>query len=694
MPSSPINIGKRAPFLLFLLPFSLGIVLGWKWELTSYFDPVLSLILFLAGFGCVVFYSHFVAKKGNKTTYLQIPILLFCFGILLSWWHQDSLRADYVGNYLKDSSFLKVRLESDLMEKTHSWKAKAEIVGVKYNEQVQSVRGKAFLYFQKKEKKPKLTYGDELILPQKLQKIKNAGNPGEFDYQRYCRIKNIAFTSYLRPEDWIRVKRKAGNPLLAFFIETRKKYIHILDKYVLFPRESHVAAALLLGYREDLDPELVQAFSNVGVVHLIAISGLHVGLIYLVLLWIFKWIPFKSKKLQGGVICISLWAFALLTGAHASTLRAAVMLSFLIFGKFFYNRDTHSLNILAASAFLLLCVNPFLLFDVGFQLSYLAVGGILIFQKPIENLLWVKNKMLHYCWKMMSVSFSAQLLVFPLVLYYFHQFPTVFLLSNLILIPVATFALYGEVLLLFSAILPFVAKGVGFLVTYLLFFMDESVLWVNKFSFIHWEYTHLTILKLVLLYLLIALFCSWLFYAYKKAAIWGACVLSFLFMIGLWDDFRIRNRQVLLIYNIPQKTAIEKITANQSQLYLRNLEDIPVDLRRYTLQPAKEALRIEHRKRVTNWDSFFKIGKFRLVVLDEHFPKEKIKEELVIDYVIVTNTNHLSMRNIQTFFQPQWVVFDASVYNWQTEKWKSACKKLNLHCFSVARQGAWRLSSK
>src|SRR5699024_10738712 len=132
---------------------------------------------------------------------------------------------------------------------------------------------------------------------------------------------------------------------------------------------------------------------------------------------------------QGLLICICLWSFALLTGAHPSTLRATVMFSCFAIGKFFFQRQGESFNILAASAFLLLCFHPYLLFDVGFQLSYLAVAGILAFQKPISDLFWFRYSVMNYLWEMLAVSLSAQIFVFPLVLYYFHQFPTLFLLS-------------------------------------------------------------------------------------------------------------------------------------------------------------------------------------------------------------------------------------------------------------------------
>lgn len=685
-----IPASKKIPFLLFLIPLILGIVTGWHIILFSTFLPIIMILGFIVIVFLILLCNKFLKHRQFKN--IAILALLFIFGCLLAWWHNDRLRSDYVGRYLKQESQIEVKLISPLTESANSWKAKAQVLAIAHNDTFHSVQGQIFLYFEKQEVKPNLDYGDVLVIPNHLQPIVNAGNPGSFDYAGYCRAHYVGYSAYLPLGSWQLIEKRRGSKIAAFFIETRMRCVDILKKYITSKREAGVASALLLGYREGLDPNLVTAYANVGVVHLIAISGLHVGLIYLILLWLFKLLPKGTKKLQGVLIGLVLWSFTLLTGAHPSTLRATVMFTFFIFGRFFFHREPNSLNILAASAFMLLCINPYMLFDVGFQLSYLAVGGILIFQHPIEELFWSRYKAVNYCWKMMSVSLAAQILVFPLVLYYFHQFPTVFLLSNLVLIPASTVALYGEVLLLLLSFFSWMAEWVRIVVTKVLFFINESVLWANNFSFIHLEYSHLTGTKLILLYLLILFLCVWLMKKVKPAFIFAVGLFSVLCVLEFISYYNGLEHKDFIMYNIQGYSAYEWVDGDSSILYSRLRKARKPDIFEYTLSPAKEALGIKFRRRIEKSKSFFFHGGEKIMVISKGFCPDTVQSVLDIDYIFLSKYNQLSMKALEDYFAPQAVIFDASVYEWQKKKWKTACKKLNLHYFSVSNSGAWRLS--
>ena len=178
------------------------------------------------------------------------------------------------------------------------------------------------------------------------------------------------------------------NHFNQFLFTSRQNILNVLHENLQGKDDQlSIAEALLIGYTQDLDKDLVQAYSNTGVVHIIAISGMHLGLIYVMLVWIFNRIPYikKLRILRVILVLSGLWLFALLTGGGASILRSAVMFSCIVIGENF-GRKTSIYNSLAASAFILLCVNPFYLWDVGFQLSYLALSGIVIFQKPVYHL--------------------------------------------------------------------------------------------------------------------------------------------------------------------------------------------------------------------------------------------------------------------------------------------------------------------
>lgn len=697
MPTAHIPLWKQAPFLQFLPALVAGIGIGWFFPILPVFYPLAAtgVFIFVATGIAIVFYLP-GGNISKRYAGIGIQIILFLFGIFLCLWNNMSLRPDFAGRYLTDHSFVKVKLTSPITERENSWRAEAKIKSIFNKNELEDVRGKTLLYFAKGTHKPLLRYGDVLLIPNKLEKIKYSNNPGAFNYSRYCKLRNTYFSAYLPEGQWQVLKKRRTTDLKACFLRYRKACLGILGRYIKPDRELGVAEALLLGYREDLDPKLYQAYANVGVVHLIAISGLHIGLIYLVLIWLFRFLPERgtTSPLKGTLILICLWSFTLLTGAHPSTLRAAIMLSFLVAGKNFFKREAHTFNSLAASAFLLLCINPFFLFDVGFQLSYLAVAGILVFQKPINNLLWFKQKAGNYIWELLAVSLAAQILTFPLVLYYFHQFPTIFLISNLILIPAATVALYGTIGLLAFSFIPSLANGIGTILTKLLGLMNESILWADQFHFIRLQHIYLHPIIFLFIYCFIILISVWLFYKNKKALVTAMIVVAIAGVFSLVQKWKIHTQKKLIVYQIRGHSAIEMVDGSRSRFYGDPSIWNDKQIQKYILATAKEKLHLKKRTRMPNHTPFFTFHHKKLLLVQNTFRYDSLMSILPLDYVILSGHNRLKMAEIKHHFSPNAIVLDASVAPWQRQKWKTACKQLHLHCFSVPDQGAWILSLK
>ena len=336
---------------------------------------------------------------------------------------------------------------SRLVEKTKSYKADAFVETVITDDTAINCKGKLLIYFSKDTAAQQLHYGDRILINKNLQAIKNSGNPGAFNYQRYAAFQQTFHNVFLKEKDWVLLPAKKINGFKQFIFTARENILANLRKNINTGKdELGIAEALLIGYTNDLDKDLVQAYSNTGVVHIIAISGMHLGLIYVMLVWLFARIPLvkKSKLAQVILILSCLWLFSLLTGAAASVLRSAVMFTFITIGNNLTKKSS-IYNSLAASAFVMLCYNPYYLWDVGFQLSYLAVVGIVIFQKPIYNLIYIKNKRADKVWKLMAISLAAQILTFPICIYYFHQFPNLFLITNIIAVPLSSIILFAEI---------------------------------------------------------------------------------------------------------------------------------------------------------------------------------------------------------------------------------------------------------
>src|SRR6266542_296891 len=243
----------------------------------------------------------------------------------------------WAGNYYKAGAPLIITLEEPLTEKNNSYKALSSVNAVEQNNQWQNTKGKILVYFKKDSSVSDLSYGSQIIINAPLQIIANNGNPGAFDYNRYCLFQDITYQVFLKKDQYVVLPQKNINWLQQKLFDIRNATIQTLQKYISGEKEQGVAEALLIGYRNDLDKDLVQAYSNTGVVHIIAISGLHLGMIYGLLLGIFSF--FKRYKwtywLKPFVILFVLWAFTLVAGAVPSILRSPVFKS--VFAYKFYS---------------------------------------------------------------------------------------------------------------------------------------------------------------------------------------------------------------------------------------------------------------------------------------------------------------------------------------------------------------------
>ena len=294
-------------------------------------------------------------------------------------------------------------------------------------------------------------------------------------YARYLANQNIYHQIKLKTKDFIILEQPVYK---TPFIQTiQQKTLAIIDQYFPNLMIRGLAKALLVGYRGELDKELNTAYINTGVVHVIAISGLHLGLIYGLLMLLFK--PLQHKKSLRIFSCCGtisvLWIFTLMCGASPSVVRSAIMFSFLILGKIIQSKAPTG-NILAASAFVMLCYDPFLLYDIGFQLSYAAVGSLLIYNKPISQIFQPENGWLQLGWSSISTSLSAQILTTPFVLFHFHQFPLIFILSNIVAIPLSSIALLLLILVCVFSTWPFIASILASWANGCLWLMNDRII--------------------------------------------------------------------------------------------------------------------------------------------------------------------------------------------------------------------------
>jgi competence protein ComEC len=352
----------------------------------------------------------------------------------------------------------------------------------------------------------RITDNKTMILPGSILRFTRAPKPVEnhprsdFDYRSYLANRNIYHQLTLSSAD-LEILR-AGSEPRGIITYLRNYILSILDKAFPVSSERALAKALLVGERAELDEGLVRAYSDTGVIHVIAISGLHLGLIYGMLIMAFRPLAGKrnGKLMVNASIAIALWIFTFICGASPSVVRSAVMFSSLLLGDSL-GSENNTGNALASSAFLLLCFDPFLINDIGFQLSYAAVGSLLLYNRSVVSLYQPENSLLANAWGSIATSISAQILTTPLILLHFHQFPMLFILSNLVAVPVSGLILLLLILLCLLQAVPLLGIAIIKISSFLIWFMNHQVTRIASLPFSAWKNIAYTTQDLVFMYL-------------------------------------------------------------------------------------------------------------------------------------------------------------------------------------------------
>ncbi len=691
-----VPIWKTAPLIRLLLPLIAGIILQWYLQF-SHFLILLSLGCFAAGFLGMYFFSPTAAYYLRKSRGIIFQLMVVALGAWVTWQNDSRHQPGWYGHFYNDSSMLLATINEPLVEKPNSYKAEAKVTNLINGHNNTSCTGRILLYFSKDSAAPQLVYGQEILIIRPLQLIKNSGNPGAFDYRRYAAFQQIFQQVFLRPVDWTATGRKHPVRFRSFLFKARTFVLATLQKNIRDKNQQlGIAEALLIGYKEDLDKKLVQAYSNTGVVHIIAISGLHLGLIFFVLTWMFNRIPGlkRSRHVKVILLLACLWLFSLLTGGSASVLRSAVMFTVIVIGKY-YVRQSSIYSSLSASAFFLLCYNPYYLWDVGFQLSYLAVIGIVALQQPLYRLLYFKKPVIRYIWNMVSITVAAQVATFPVCIYYFHQFPNLFLFTNLLTVPLSTIILFAEIFLVLAGTLDVIANTTGLVISWLISFMNCIILFFDRLPFSVTERVYADLFTTWFLYLVVIAGCGWLLA--RKACLLRMALLGLVCFSIFHAAANIKSMQQrkIVVYNIPRHRAVDFI---DKEKYLFSADSALVQnsfLQDFHLKPARQALQAQQQSsnlmHVKNQGAYWQFYGKKLLFLDSSLTITASDLPVFIDILLLSHNPRGRIRDIQPALIPAIIVFDASNAVWKIENWKKECEELNLRFHSVPEQGAFML---
>lgn len=676
---------KSAPALRILFAWVAGIALEYRIPLPG---PILLLCMAvsLAVITVISFIPTIARFSSQPLRGICITLVLVAGGALVCRNADVRNRPGWIGHYARNA-FFHVRIEEPASERQKTFRTVATVRSVPGVPMPRMPTGKLLLYFPKAPQEQLPAYGDELLIRRPPVPVTSSGNPGSFDFRRYCLFQGITHQAFLPMGSFKKINAGSGSALWRFVYGSRDRVVSILKKFIPPGTEQGLAEALLIGYKDDLDRDLVQQYANTGVVHVVAISGLHLGLVYGLLLLLCR--PIRQNRVLTPIIIIGgLWLFSLMAGAQPSVLRSALMFSGIVVGKALF-RKTAILNSLAFSAFVLLCINPFWLWDAGFQLSYSAVLSIVLFMQPIYRLLTFSNRLLNGCWQMMAVTLAAQVLTFPICAYQFHQFPVYFLLTNFVAVPLSSLILILEITLCIISPWHAAATWIGLLIRFLVATMNGFVKNVAALPFSVWGNWQLNGIQLILLFLLIAFIVRWLICQRPNLLLAGLSCLVAFFGIRAVSFLVAERQQQLIVYSIPGVPVIDVVAGRTVMPVACNVA-IPQS---YILPTARSVLRANFCGPPLQPPLFIRFGKIHVGIMDAktacRLPPARCPGVLVL-----TSVNSPAMPHEMAEWRLKLVVFSSGCRGKTLRQWKENCAQSGVPFYDVTEKGAFVMRTR
>ena len=548
-----MSVLKQLPFVKLLLPFIAGISsVILQTDLGAY--TLIPLTVFVSAFVFLNLKSK--SLLSNRMANACVYLIFFAFG---GWLTHVTNPRNHEYNLEKTGldGIFKIRIVEIPEVKVKTTKIQARVIyKIQENSKMVPANELALFYFDKIIEVPKP--GDELLVKCSFKPIPEPENPYQFNYKRFLKWQGIYYQTFIRNPNNI---KNTGINNATFF----QKLSYSGTRYLknLFQENIHdstalgVTEALIFGYKEDLPKDLVESYSRTGTLHVLAVSGLHVAIVFLMLAK-FLWFLDKWRRgvwLKTAIVIICIWGYCILTGMSPSIIRAGVMISLVLLGKAL-NRQAHIFNTVAVSAFLILLINPFWLINVGFQLSFAAVIGIVYLQQYLLPLWTPPNKFLNAVWNILIISMCAQIATFPLSLYYFNQFPNYFLLSNLIIIPLTSLVIYTGIGMVVVSKIPLLLFLFSWLTENLVKLTNHMVVTIENLPLSFIDGIKLNLFQLILLYICIGNLIYCFNKTEKKGFAFFLIGLSLLVGISSYDNWKLKKENHMIIFNIPNQNAI------------------------------------------------------------------------------------------------------------------------------------------
>lgn len=699
MGNSGIQFGA-APFVRLLLVYLLGIGIGFRFDPDAYvyFWLIAISILCISSFFLIALIKRFE----NFRSYKYLSILFYLFLIFLGWssvWklhpnilaiHFSNQQPQALVGYIDDEPKITkttirfpLKITQIIKDGISSVSAGNLLINIRFD----TLSAKIVSEFK---------YGDEFLIPSNYSLINPPYNPNEFDYQSYLAEHLIWHQANLSADDLIQTGSEKGSFFVRYALLFRQIMIEKFRQSFTNSDALAIVSALVLGYRNELDQEIINTFSATGTIHILSVSGLHVGIIFYVFSTLFFWMKNGSWKIvRVFVLILLIWIYAFVTGLPPSALRASIMISFGIIALNVARRN-NIYNAISSSAFFLLLYNPNLIADIGFQLSYLAVLGIVYLYPKLKALVIIKNKVLSVLWSYAAISVSAQLATFPLVLFYFHVFPVYFLPANILIILPATWVLYLGILIL---LIPFgiVHSWLSWILENLIMLMNKTLLVFEQLPYAVLKEIWIAPWQYLVIYILLFSCISFLFFK-KRKTMYFVVGCSLLLLCGRF--IKIMENQSLSeirIYNVYRNLAIGFFDQSGVVLFTDSLTENNSRFQ-YSIMPDIESFgHLSQMKIVNQGDTFnensllianniIQFNNKRLLIYSE---EQLLVDSISIDLLYIRNNPKIKLQQVIKSIQFKKIVLDASNNDWYIKEIENEAEIIGIPVYILKNNFAY-----
>lgn len=668
-----------------IIKLSICLIIG---ILIGYLFPInLKNVLYILGFSLLIFGISFFALKNSYKYIFWFGICsylcMISIGILNIRLHDATKFKSHFTNQiiLTDSirHTITFRIREILKSSVYHEKYVVDVLEI----DAKKVSGKSLLNVQKDSTKQQLKVDNIFTSITQFNELYSPLNPYQFDYKNYLKKQNIYHQLYSTNNELVEVS-KHKHTIYGYAARLREHIQLKLKEYNFSSDEYAIISALLLGQRQDISKEIYESYSQAGAIHILAVSGLHIGIVLLLLNYLLKPLEYlnRGKYLKIVVIVILLWCFAIVAGLSASVTRAVTMFTIIAIAMHL-KRPSNIYNTLAISAFILLLFKPNFLFDVGFQLSYLAVMAIVSIQPLLYKLYRPKYKIDDFFWKIFTVTLAAQFGVIPLSLYYFHQFPGLFFLSNLIIIPFLGVILgLGIIIIIlasFNSLPTFLADFYSLIIST----MNSYVQWISNQETFLLQNIPFNLTQVMLSYLMIVSILTTMI----KKSFKSLRLLLFIIIIGqlyLIYVSQINRIQEFIIFHKSRYTLLG-FKANDTLKIHNNLNDSILNLDK-TITNYKVGSRIK-TVRFDSIQNVYQIDNKVLLVIDSLGVYKSLSFKP--DFVLLRNSPKINLNRLIDSLQPKLIICDGSNYTSYQNRWQATCKTKKIPFHKTSEKGAF-----